>query len=73
MLPTRVRMIGVNRQPSYDDKQKSKSVSKENNLQEPEQDQQSDAPVMMDAAKGTFGLNQIEQTSKSADLDVMDI
>ena len=59
--------------PLDDDKQKSKSVSKENNLQEPEQDQQSDAPVMMDAAKGTFGLNQIEQTSKSADLDVMDI
>ena len=55
------------------DAPKPESPSPETDVQEPEQGQQADVPSIPEAARRTFGLNQINQTPKSPDLDVSEL
>ena len=65
---------GKDQTPQFgSDSSKPQSPSPETNVQDPEQGQQADVPSIPEAARGTFGLNQINQTSKSPNLDVSEL
>jgi len=65
---------GKDQTPKIDSEaSKPKDVSSEIDEQDLEQGQQADAPMVPNAARGTFGLNGISGASKPAELDVTDL